>query len=130
MVLLKFFSTARKIQSYAREVKKSHTRSPLWSDVRDMYIGENPACAGCGSIKSLQVHHIVPFHVAPSLELVTENLITLCMDLHDCHLRLGHGGSFACYNPNVESDCVSFLKASENERKLIHAAVKQNRLKD
>ena len=43
----------------------------------------------------------MPFHLDPALELDPTNLITLCMDEKECHLHIGHGGSFKQYNPEV-----------------------------
>lgn len=130
MLLQKFFSTARKLQSHVREIKKSHVRSSLWPMVRDMHLKENPVCEACGSNKTLQVHHVLPFHLEPKLELEPENLVTLCMDEFDCHLSIGHGGSFQHYNPNVIEDCKKFMLAKINERSDILTTIKQNRLKD
>jgi len=76
------------------------------------------------------VHHIKPFHIEPELELEPDNLITLCMDEFDCHLLIGHGDSFQCYNPHVVEDCSAFRKANIEERTAIATAAKNNRLKD
>lgn len=40
----------------------------------------------------------------PSLELSPQNLITLCMSPKECHLRIGHGGSFKAFSPTVVQD--------------------------
>jgi hypothetical protein len=58
-------------------------------------------CEICERKKGLEAHHIVPFHVAPDLELNTDNLISLC---RRCHLFVGHLGSWRSVNLSVLSD--------------------------
>jgi 5-methylcytosine-specific restriction protein A len=58
-------------------------------------------------MKKLEVHHIVPFHINPSLELDMTNLVTLCECKEDginCHLFVGHLGNYRSYNPEVRVD--------------------------
>ena len=55
-------------------------------------------CACCGGKKKIQVHHIKPRHLFPLLVLVLSNLIALCKD---CHLRIGHLGSYFNYNAAI-----------------------------
>jgi hypothetical protein len=98
--------------------------------IRDQHIKEHPECEACGSNKAIQVHHIHPFHLYPEMELDPDNLITLCMDEFDCHLALGHGDSFKCYNPNVVSDCERFRKSPPEERILVLESARRSRLKD
>ncbi len=64
-------------------------RSPKWGALRNRFVKENPFCAGCGDIKDLTVHHIIPFHVRKDLELDECNLVSVCNDCHwnICHLR-------------------------------------------
>lgn len=78
-------------------------RSPHWHKVEKDFLSKHTTCAACGSQKHLQVHHMKPFHLYPSLELDESNLIVLCMD-KECHLKLGHGGDWKAYNPNVVED--------------------------
>jgi hypothetical protein len=56
-------------------------------------------CACCGNKKKIQVHHKKPRHLFPELALVQNNLIALCSD---CHLRLGHLGSYFQYNDEIQ----------------------------
>jgi hypothetical protein len=70
-------------------------RSGQWTAVRNRFVEKHPECAACGSRSNLNVHHVVPFHVDPSLELEDSNLITLCAGSeangqHNCHFRIGH----------------------------------------
>lgn len=115
--------TYRVTKATIRESVKSRKRSPLWDKVRDAHVLQNPVCAACGSNKRLQVHHIQPFHLNPELELDPNNFISLCMDIHECHLNLGHGDNFKCYNPDIKKHCFLFLSASEDDRlKIIQEA--------
>lgn len=86
--------TLRKVHARVREWLKDKRRSPQWSALRDNYLGLHPSCEACGYDRDLQVHHVVPVHINPTLELVAANLITLCMGPNECHLRLGHGGGW------------------------------------
>lgn len=78
-------------------------RSPKWPHVEKLHLKLEPVCAACGSNKKLNVHHKKPFHLFPELELDLNNLITLCMD-KECHIKIGHGGNFKDYNPDVAED--------------------------
>ena len=83
---------------------KGAKRSSQWGKVRDAFLKKNPSCACCGGTKTLRVHHIVPFHEQPSLELVETNLITLCEAKKygiNCHLLLGHLGNWRRWNATV-----------------------------
>lgn len=77
-------------------------------------------------MEHLNVHHKVPFHIAPELELEESNLITLCMseDRH-CHLLIGHGDSFKAYVPDVEGFSKEALDAHWKNDKAKIAAVVQ-----
>ena len=83
----------------------------------------HPTCAACGSNKRLQVHHIQPFHLYPELELEPTNLITLCMDISECHLLLGHGDNFRMFNPDILNDINLFINANQDGKiKIIEEA--------
>jgi hypothetical protein len=62
-------------------------RSPEWANVRKEHVLQFPRCAACGTVENLNVHHILPFHEHPELELDQNNLITLC---REHHFRIGH----------------------------------------
>lgn len=86
------------------KARVSDRRSSKWPSVRAAYLERNPACAACGGTKKLEVHHIVPFHVDPSLELSESNLVTLCESWRNgmnCHLLVGHKGSYRRWNKRV-----------------------------
>jgi 5-methylcytosine-specific restriction endonuclease McrA len=97
----------------ARDVLAGHNtkRSSHWPAVEHKHLKDHPTCEACGGNIHLQVHHRKPFHLFPELELEPTNLITLCMEQpKDCHIKLGHGGNFKAYNPNVDTD-VAAVKA-------------------
>jgi 5-methylcytosine-specific restriction protein A len=127
-MLKNLYHTAKVIGSIVREKLKSK-RSPRWNEVRDTYIKTHSNCAACGSTKNLQVHHVIPFHLHPELELDTSNLITLCMDTGECHLNVGHGGSFRFYNENVKLDSAKFLSSKKIEKQKIISEIKKSRKK-
>lgn len=79
------------------------TRSPKWQQVRKKHLDKQNQCQFCGNSKNLEVHHIVPVHIKPELELDLDNLITLCDK--NCHLLIGHYMNFKSWNPSVVSDC-------------------------
>lgn len=72
----------------AAELFAGQPRSGSWPRVRREHLEREPACAACGRRKDLEVHHIIPFHERPDLELDDGNLVTLCAD--PCHLVFGH----------------------------------------
>ena len=119
-MLKKIQHEIRYVKSYVRERSKSKKRSSKWDDVRDAYVALHPTCAACGSNKRIQVHHILPFFMYPELELENSNLIVLCMDVEECHLNIGHGGSYRCYNPMVIEHAKQYLENKNiAKRKLI-----------
>ena len=85
------------------------SRSYEWSKIINEFLKENPTFAACRRNKKLEIHHIKPFHLFPELELDLNNLITLCEDEKECHLKVGHGGNFKDYNPNVATDAAKVL---------------------
>lgn len=86
-------------------------RAPEWPAVRKAHLILEPTCQICGGSKKLEVHHIIPYHVAPHLELKAANLITLCESKAwgvCCHLWYGHWGNYMRrYNNEVRLDAVS-----------------------
>jgi 5-methylcytosine-specific restriction enzyme A len=80
-------------------------RSSEWQSVRNDFL-RGRSCAVCGGRRFLIAHHIVPFHLAPDLELDPTNLIALCEAKRygiNCHLLLGHLGNYQRANPFVEA---------------------------
>jgi len=86
-------------------------RDPRWSGVQKAFLLRNPACAVCGARKGLNVHHIVPFHVDPSKELLESNLITLCRVHHEWW---GHLGDWKSYNVDIIKDALAWNEKIKN----------------
>lgn len=94
---------------------REHTepRSPHWPKARADWLAIHGECEACGQKDNLNVHHVVPFHDNPALELDPTNFVTLCTDgigHTNCHLMIGHAGNFKCHNPNVREDAKAFRK--------------------
>lgn len=118
-MLKSLLNIARFAASSLRERAKSKRRSSRWDEVRDEFLETNGRCAACGSTSRLQVHHIEPFHLHPELELDPKNLISLCMGESECHLKIGHGGSFKRYNPGVVADAKKHMAAKDDQRRAL-----------
>ena len=97
-------------------------RSGHWPKVRAAHLALHPACEVCGDTKRVNVHHKLPFHLHPELELDPENLITLCEDEHfvNCHLFVGHLGNFRGYNPDVVNDAEEWREKLLANKARIH----------
>lgn len=78
-------------------------RSPKWPAVRRKWLKLNPVCEVCNRKTKLEVHHIIPFHLKPELELDENNFITLCENpAAFCHYIIGHCAiSWLKYDPYV-----------------------------
>ena len=96
----------RLTQHAVRDRKIKARRSPKWPAIEKKVLEEHKGgCIACGSNDNLTVHHIIPFHIAPELELVESNLAVFCMskDRH-CHLLVAHAGDFKGYSASPISD--------------------------
>jgi hypothetical protein len=82
-----------------RYIFEQRQRASAWRRVRAEHLAKHPACEVCGRTTNLAVHHIFPVSIAPELELVENNLITLCETT--CHFVFGHFFSYHCYNKDV-----------------------------
>lgn len=92
-------------------------RSGHWPTVRKQHLAAHPYCAVCGGSVKLEVHHIRPFHLHPSLELDPTNFITLCEANKggvNCHLLFGHLGNFKSFNTGVLDDAAAWLHKIKN----------------
>jgi 5-methylcytosine-specific restriction endonuclease McrA len=91
-----------------RRIEDLFGRSDSWARVRREHLEREPACAACGRSRELEVHHVVPYHERPELELddgtngLDGNLITLCAD--PCHFVHGHLLNWKRSNPHVRED--------------------------
>ena len=109
------------------QVLSSEGRSPKWAALSKHYKLEHPRCAGCGTLQGVQVHHIIPFHTDPTMELNVSNLISLCKGR--CHLKIGHGGSYQSFNPLARQDA-AFALANPTSYAEAAAAAKAHRLRN
>jgi len=101
-------------------------RSSRWETVRKSHLKSFPTCAACGCDEHVQVHHIKPFHLYPELELEQSNLITLCENKeYQCHLNVGHLGSWKKENPNVVDDAFNALVKRRDAMENIPIAPKE-----
>src|SRR5262249_19909900 len=99
------------------KVPKGSKRSDQWPKVRRAYLKDHPTCSVCGGTKKLEVHHVQPFHLHPNLELDPSNFITLCENDKDgvnCHLLVGHLGSFKSFNAAVREDAITWFAKIAN----------------
>lgn len=96
-------------------------RSPRWNSVRKNFLAKNPICAVCEGTEKIEVHHIVPFHLNPDLELEESNLITLCESKSYgiiCHLLVGHLGNYKNVNPSAKEDALFWNERLTKARNL------------
>ena len=105
-----------------RDLGVDAKRSTHWPTVEKHFLVDHNFCAACGGTEKLNAHHIIPFHHDKSLELDPNNLITLCMNEKECHLHIGHCGSFKEYNPNVKRDAAEVLAHPEKFDAIIKLA--------
>lgn len=90
-------------------------RSPRWPAVRQAHLAKEPVCQVCGTRDELQVHHIKPYHLFPSLELDRANLLTLCEGgNHNCHLLFGHLNCWMSWNEFVRADAAEWRNRIRN----------------
>lgn len=97
--------------------KPKARRAPEWPKTRHWYLECEPRCAVCGSTENLEVHHVVPYHIRPDLELSVMNLITLCESKKqgiNCHLFVGHLGDYKAFNPSVRLDAKTLSDRIKN----------------
>jgi hypothetical protein len=90
------------------KIPKGTARSDKWPEFRKNWFKEHGEfCRLCGGKEKVELHHIQPFHLAPNLELAEVNVIALCESEKgglNCHLAIGHLGSFKSFNPTVVAD--------------------------
>lgn len=73
------------------------------SKAKKAYLQDNMQCVLCGAEANLEVHHIVPVHLAPELACDPNNFITLCdYGNKGCHYKFGHLCCFTKFNPKIQ----------------------------
>jgi len=95
---------------FAKPVFASKPRSSQWKKTRASHLELNGMCLACGGRVSLEVHHLMPYHLVPELELDPNNLITLCESASHCHWTFGHLLNWRSYNPNAKADAIAFFQ--------------------
>jgi len=93
------------------KAEKGQKRSSKWRKVRAEHIKKNPVCVVCGGKKKLEIHHRIPFSIAPDLELEPSNLMTLCESGKYglvCHRLIGHLGNYRRINMSVDVDAATW----------------------
>lgn len=107
------------IRRLFRDLLTRTRRSGKWRAVRKAHLAQNPTCAACGSTAKLEVHHLMPVHLRPDLELVRTNLLTLCESRDaasiNCHLVVGHVGNWHAYNPDAAYDAATMRQRLEKQ---------------
>lgn len=96
------------------------TRSVRWRRVREEHLARHGVCLCCGNTRSLEVHHLLPFHLFADREEDPDNLVTLCSQGPagmNCHLLVGHGGNWRDYNPDAVRDA-AYVLSMISSRKL------------
>lgn len=92
------------------DVRLFTSRHKDWPKVRASHLKLHPCCAACGRKDFLEVHHRMPVHLVPELELDPDNLVTLCEGPSvNCHLLFGHLGHWKSWNENVRQDAATWL---------------------
>ena len=105
---MRFIDLMDRVQGKA---PKGAKRSKDWPKVRRLHLKMHPQCAVCEGTKKLDVHHGIPFHFAPDLELDPDNLYTLCRHKKYgiiCHQLMGHLGNYRRINPNCRIDIMTW----------------------
>lgn len=85
--------------------------SSKWSRVRKRHLKYEPRCAVCGTIKNLDVHHIIPMHIDPSRRYDPDNLITLC---RKHHYEWGHLNNWRRWNPLIRQQVEEIKEMKED----------------
>jgi hypothetical protein len=76
-----------------------------WPKERKKHLAKQPCCQVCSTLKDVEVHHKIPFHIDPFRELDPDNMITLCR-VH--HLWWGHLGDWHSWNVTVCEDAITW----------------------
>ncbi len=88
-------------------------RAGEWAKLRARFVKENPVCVVSGLRTNVEVHHVVPFHEDPGLELVWENLRTVSRPYH---FLVGHLCSWADANPDFDADAAAWREKIAKSR--------------
>jgi len=92
-----------------------------WEEFERKYWERHPDekyCHACGERRHVELHHIIPRHIAPDKIFDESNLIPLC---RACHFRLGHLCDWDSYNPHVVEDARAFFSLIQKRREEVKA---------
>ena len=106
--MMRIFSALMRLVCHADRRACGAKRSGSWPATEAGHLRKHPTCAACGRADDPEVHHIIPFHLRPDLELDEKNLITLC-GKRGCHFLFGHLLSWLSYNAHVVIDAALML---------------------
>jgi hypothetical protein len=84
---------------------KALSRGSDWRKARNEHIKKETFCQCCGRCDKLEVHHYIPWHLAPELRTHPDNLVTLC---RECHFRFGHFSHWKDCNEHLKIDVRTF----------------------
>ena len=108
------------VKSYSRHRRKHSEHYERikgeWEEFVRKYWEKHPNekyCHACGERRRVELHHIIPRHIAPDRIFDESNLIPLC---RCCHFRLGHLCDWDTYNPHVVEDAKNMLKLIRSRR--------------
>lgn len=88
-----------------------------WYKKSRIFITKQPWCSACGvkELKNLVVHHKIPVHIAPELEMVETNWKVICeTPSMNCHLYIAHLKIWTSYNKDIDEDCERMLLKIRN----------------
>jgi hypothetical protein len=115
---------ANYVQAKVHNAVAAEHRPSSVTEAQHKHLKAFPACAACGSVQECQAHHIDPYNENPAKGADPTNFITLCEHLEGehHHLKLGHGGDFKHYNPNVVADSKAIMDSkTDAERHIVLA---------
>lgn len=116
--------------SLLRRILNRIRRPSAVTSAQHRHVQRNPACVACGSMRSVQAHHVAPWNLFPELGADPNNFISLCESETECHLLIGHGGNFKFYNPDVVDDARWYRGSNDVARRLLLDRIRSKRLVD
>jgi hypothetical protein len=98
--LLRVFGVGRETL-HPLDPRSLEGRSPKWRALQQRFVREKKCCFITRLRVDLEVHHKIPYHVRPDLELEWDNL---CLLTRPVHYLIGHHCNWAYYNQNFEEE--------------------------
>lgn len=116
--------------SLLRRIVNRLTRPSVVTKAQHDHVKASPFCMACGSMSHVQAHHVLPFHKYPLAGADPMNFISLCEGHLQCHLKIGHGGDWRFFNPDVVGDAKEHRWANDVARRLLMLRIHTKRLPD